>query len=180
MPCKTIVISILAGPGAGKSVLAAEVFAELKKQGHSAELITEYVKRWAWQGLPVSNWMESLYIFGKQLRYESTVWGKVDYIVTDSPLGLPMVYEHLYDPNNIGAVRTQYEMVRTRQKSEGVVHNLDLHLMRQHSYQTEGRYEADEQAAIRVDQAIRQLIPANPVRNVKEVLEAVVHCRRSL
>ena len=38
------VINIFGGPGTGKSVTAAKLFAELKIQNKNCELITEYAK----------------------------------------------------------------------------------------------------------------------------------------
>jgi hypothetical protein len=158
--------------------MAAEIFVELKKQGFNAELVTEYVKKWAWMGIGVNNWADSLYIFAKQFRYESIHYGKVEYLVTDSPISLPVAYEHLYDAGGPAPIKALYETLRARQKAEGVVQNIDFHLLRQHGYKAEGRFESDEQAAIKVDQAIRQLIPAHPVRNANEVLEVLAHHRR--
>ncbi len=37
----TLMISFFGGPGCGKSIMAADVFAKLKWQGHTAELAFE-------------------------------------------------------------------------------------------------------------------------------------------
>lgn len=170
---KTTVVSIYAGPGVGKSVLAAEVFVELKKQGKSVELVTEFIKKWAWLGHPVKGWADSLYIFGKQLRAESIVWGKVDYLVTDCPLGLSVAYEAFYRPDE-RILACVYDQVRKQQEVDGVVTNLNFHLMRQFDYKPEGRYETEEQAR-RVDNVIRNLIPGFHVKSAKDVLEILTH-----
>lgn len=174
---KTTVINILSGSGCGKSTLAAEVFVNLKKQGHSAELVTEYVKSWAWEGRSPAGLENSIYLFAKQLRRESILYGKVEYIVTDCPLGLPVAYESFYSPGRT-VIWDLYRAVRKNQEEgENKVRNLDFHLMRQFAYVAEGRYETEEQA-LRVDQIIRSLLPANPVRSAADVLEALVHHRR--
>ncbi len=173
---KTTVVSLHSGPGCGKSTLAAEVFVALKQQGKSVELVTEYVKRWAWQGHPIKGWEDSLYIFAKQLRAESVLYGKVDFLVTDSPLGLCAAYEKFYRPDQT-LVRQTYEQVRKQQAADGVVQNLDFHLMRQHKYVPEGRYESEDQARD-VDRVIRDLITGFHVKSAKDVLEILAHHKR--
>lgn len=172
---QTAVISLYGGSGLGKSTMAAEIFVELKKRGESVELVTEYVKSWAWENRSPAGLSNSIYIFAKQLRREALLFGKVDYVVTDCPLGLCVAYESFYEPGRT-VVFDLYKAVRAHQAKEGVKH-LDFQLMRQHAYKKEGRYETEEEAR-RVDQIIRQFIPANPVRNAQDVLEALVHFKR--
>ncbi len=174
---KTTVIGIYAGPGAGKSSLAAEVFVALKQQGKSVELVNEFVKKWAWLGHPVKGWADSLYVFGKQLRAESILWGKVEYIVTDCPLGLSAAYEQFYSPGQTLLANT-YKQVRELQATEGIVTNIDVHLMRQFDYKAEGRYETEDQAK-KVDNIIRNLVTGFHVKNCKDVLELLTHHQRN-
>lgn len=47
---KPLVINLFGAPGAGKSTGAAIVFAELKKRGVNAELVTEFAKDKTWEG----------------------------------------------------------------------------------------------------------------------------------
>jgi septum formation inhibitor-activating ATPase MinD len=165
---KTKVIGLYAGPGTGKSTMAAELFVAMKKQNRSVECIHEYVKRWAWQGTPVKGWEDSFYIFAKQLRLESELYGKVDYLITDSPLGLPVCFEALYRPGQ-RLVAKAYEEVRRQQDLDGIVTNLDFHLMRKFSYVPEGRYENEEEA-LKIDRMIRSLIPGLNVSGIEDIL----------
>ncbi len=87
----TKVINLLAGPGAGKSTLASELFAEMKWDGHSVELVGEFAKEMTWEGH--HNILEDqLYVSAMQNRRLQRLLGKVDYIITDSPLILCHVY----------------------------------------------------------------------------------------
>lgn len=172
----TVVVNVYAGSGCGKSTMAAEIFVELKKRGESVELVTEYVKTWAWENRSPAGLSNSIYIFAKQLRREALLYGKVNYVVTDCPLGLCAAYEQFYEPGR-QIIFDMYRAVRQHQAKEGVVKHLDFHLMRQFAYKKEGRYETEEEAR-RVDNIIRNLIPASPVRNAKDVLEALVHFKR--
>ena len=135
------------GPGSGKSTTAAEMFAELKKRGVSCELITEYVKQWAWRGTPITDW-DDIYITAKQLRRESACYGKVDYIITDSPLWLGAIYEQIYRPGS-QVMSGIADELRARQEAAGL-RIVECFVKRNKPFVQEGRYE-DEQAARRVD-----------------------------
>ncbi len=173
---QTVVLGIHGCSGLGKSTVAAEVFVELKKAGESVELVTEYVKQWAWEDRSPVGLENSLYIFAKQLRRESILFGKVNYIVTDCPIGLSAAYELFYEPGRT-IVHDLFKATRKHQVDSGRVKHLDFHLMRQFPFKKEGRYETEEEA-IRVDQIIRSMIPAHPVRTCKDVLEVLIHCKR--
>ena len=173
---QTIVLNLYAGSGAGKSCLASEIFVELKKQGESIELVNEYVKSWAWEGRDNRGLENNIYIFAKQLRRESILYGKVDLVVTDCPLGLCPAYEAFHCPGQT-VLWDLFKATRAQQVKEGRVKHLDFHLMRQHAFKQEGRYETEEEAR-RVDQLIRQMIPAHPVKTARDVLEVLVHCKR--
>lgn len=88
---KTICLNFYAGPGAGKSTVAADVFAALKKRNVDCELINEFAKRKVWEGNTecLSN---QLYITAKQQYLMWTVSKHVDLIITDSPLLLGSIY----------------------------------------------------------------------------------------
>lgn len=156
-PRSTIVINIYAGPGAGKSTLTCALFAEMKIQQKSVELVREYVKTWAWRGQTIGRW-DQVYLYAKQLRAESALYGKVDYLIADCPLGLNAVYEQVY-PTRDGS-RTMLQLfndIRLQQQSEGIRH-LDLLIQRTKPYVQEGRYE-DEQAAREVDGICGDVFP---------------------
>jgi hypothetical protein len=87
----TTIINLFGGAGVGKSTTAALLFAEMKIRGLHVELVREYVKLWAWSGRKVRP-EDQLYLLGKQSAYESALYGKVDYIVTDSPVFLAGAY----------------------------------------------------------------------------------------
>lgn len=89
------VINFSAGPGSGKTVGAAMLFAELKNLGKNVELVQECVKEFAWQGKHPTA-LDQFYFFGEQSRREHVLFNKVDYIVTDSPLSICAFYTHIY------------------------------------------------------------------------------------
>lgn len=87
----TICVNLFAGAGAGKSTCASGVFSLLKHHNVNAELITEYAKDLVWEGRLHLN-RSDLEIFTEQLKRQHRLKGKVDVMVTDSPILLSSVY----------------------------------------------------------------------------------------
>jgi hypothetical protein len=134
---KLLVVNLFAGPGAGKSTIAANVFAELKWAGVNCELVTEYAKDKVWEGSEkvLDN---QVYVFGKQVQRLHRLVGKVDVAITDSPIILSMYY------NRLG---------KSWKKLDGLVveafhqfDNLNYFLVRKKAYQQAGRLQTEEEA----------------------------------
>lgn len=98
---KTIVINLFAGPGAGKSTGCAYIFSRLKMMGIDAEMVTEFAKDKVWEENK-EVFKCQLYISGKQTFRVQRCYGKVDVIVTDSPICLGAMYNDGSNPH-IGA-----------------------------------------------------------------------------
>ena len=88
---KPLVVNLTGAPGAGKSTGAAIIFAELKKLGINAELVTEFAKDKTWEHNATALSCQE-YVFGKQSYRLARCRKDVDVIVTDSPLPLGLVY----------------------------------------------------------------------------------------
>lgn len=87
----TKIINLFAGPGAGKSTTAAGLFHLLKLRGVNCELVHEFAKDLTWRDR-YNTLACQPYVFGKQLERITSLIGKVDFVITDSPILLSVVY----------------------------------------------------------------------------------------
>lgn len=136
------VINLFGPSGVGKSTSAAFVFAFLKKAGKSSELVREYVKGWAWEDRQVRS-IDQLYLLGKQARYESILYDKVDYIVTDCPVLLSGIYQKYFSELDY-LVDTALNFYKQAEKSGVTYHNFLL--TRTKPYDPKGRYGTEEES----------------------------------
>lgn len=150
---RTIVINLFGGPGIGKSTTAAELFVWFKKHGILCELIQEYVKGWAWEGRKVGPF-DQVYILAKQLKLESRLYGKVNVLITDSPLLFSPIYERLYQ-HTAASEPMAMTILETARKHD--VEHVNFLLTRAKPYVKEGRYETEIEAK-QVDSWIRTFL----------------------
>lgn len=145
----TKVINLFGGPGTGKSTLAAALFASMKQEGLNVELVREYVKGWAWlDRKPTAG--DQLYLLGKQTQAEYKLYGKVDYIITDSPFLLsPMYEQHYFNRDTTKDAALKFKALA----EESGVKYYNFLLSREKEYNPKGRYETEDQAKL-VDQMI--------------------------
>jgi nicotinamide riboside kinase len=150
---KTFVVNLLGGSGLGKSTTAAKLFGELKTRGETTELVREFVKEWAWSGKKVGPFGQSI-IYGQQLERESSLYGKVEFIVTDSPLLLCPVYQKHYN----GHESIKHCVFKDLQLATdmNVVH-VNFLLKRMKPFDARGRYE-DEKTAKLIDRKVEAFL----------------------
>jgi adenylate kinase family enzyme len=92
----SLIINFFGGPGIGKSTQSAGLFTEMKKQHIDVELTYEFPKIVSWEE-NYSAIKDQFYITANQHRNISRLYGKVDYIIVDSPIILGMVYKERYN-----------------------------------------------------------------------------------
>lgn len=136
----TLIVNLTGAPGAGKSTGAAYIFSQLKMHGVDAELVTEYAKDKVWEENPTP-FKNQAYIFAQQYYKLTKLVGKVQVVVTDSPLPLSIIYNN--DPR-LGS--SFNDMVLNVFNS---YNNLNYFLKRIKPYNSNGRFQtADESDAL--------------------------------
>lgn len=92
-------INLFAGPGVGKSTVAAGLFYQLKKYGCDVEYIQEYAKDLVY-GKDYTRLSDQLHIVAEQHHRMHRIGSSADYLIHDSPFILGLVYlqesEHLH------------------------------------------------------------------------------------
>lgn len=161
----TTIINLYGGPGIGKSTLAAKVFAAMKDAGCSVELVSEYIKQWAWEDrIPVD--YDQFYIFGHQTKREHRLFDKVDYIVTDSPVMLVAYYTMLFGtPHQSVLFRSMYLTYLDMCHKKGHIHKHYL-LKRYYPYQNEGRFQSEEEA-YKIDEQLERFMREHGLPSIK-------------
>lgn len=132
-----IVVNFFGSPGAGKSTGAAYVFSKLKTEGINVELVTEAAKDKVWEEdmVALSN---QAYIFGEQYLRLSRLEGKVDVVVTDSPLLLSAFY------NQDGDAMAEYDKLIT--KIFNRYNNYNVYVENDDHYNPIGRLQTENEA----------------------------------
>ena len=92
------IVNLFSGPGSGKTSIASGLMYELKKKHISCDAPYEFPKLLAWDDNQ-SAIKDQLYVIANQHRGIVHSYGKVDYIVLDSPILLSLVYKNYYDEN---------------------------------------------------------------------------------
>jgi hypothetical protein len=158
------VINIFGGPGTGKSVTRARLFAELKMKHLNCEEVIEFAKDLvydeSYKVLENQEW-----IFANQHNRMFRLKDKVDYIVSDAPLFNSIVYSGKGEENKdfhkyVFSVFNRYE-------------NLNIYLERETDYQQAGRYQ-DEEGAKKIDNEVLKLFNYFDVKYVKVGLKNAV------
>ena len=138
MKRQTTIINLIGAPCAGKSTLAAGLFALMKKRYISVELVTEYAKDLIYDGIQ-SHDMDPYVVFAEQHRRIKRLEGKVDYVITDSPLFLSAFYASLSD-----TIPSSFERLVMDVACE--FNNKVFMVLRNHPYDQTGRTQDENQA----------------------------------
>ena len=132
---KTLVVNLFGAPGSGKSTGAAYIFAMLKMMGINAEIATEFAKEKVWEENQCP-FKSQPYIFGKQNYRLIRLSGKVDVIITDSPILLSAYYSK-DDPSSFRwFVEDAFDEYN----------NLNYFIKRDKPYNPKGRFQTEEES----------------------------------
>jgi hypothetical protein len=153
---KTTIINLYGGPGAGKSTSSLYLAYLLKAEGKNAELVREYVKDWAWEQRKIKTY-DQIYFLGHQARRESMLYGKVDWIVTDSPVMMNLYYAQKYCTLSLSEGVRAATLSFYQQAAEDGFKHVHIFLKRTKPYSSEGRYQTEAEA-VEIDSEVRKLL----------------------
>lgn len=148
MNSKQLVVNFYGGPSCGKSTMASRLFSELKSRDIKCEYVTEYAKEVTY----TEDWnklSDQLYITAKQNRRMNILSGKVDVIITDSPILLGRHYAPVeYLSGTFGVL--VMELYNT-------YNNINIVLNRKKKYQEYGRTQTELEAH-QIDSDLEELL----------------------
>lgn len=146
----TLIVNLFAGPGSGKSTTAAGVFYQLKQAGVNCELVQEYAKELVWS----EDWTKlenQFYVSAKQNIRIKRLLGKVDVIITDSPILIGCAYmDDVPDNDNLKTFIKETFL----EESE---FSYNFFIERTKAYNPKGRVQTLEEAK-ECDEEIRTLV----------------------
>lgn len=145
----TLIVNLYGGPGTGKSTGAAYIFSKLKMAGVDAEYVTEFAKDKVWEGSQEA-FKCQFYITGKQAFRISRCYGKVEVIVTDSPIMLGKIYA-----DRIGRPALGVACVEESQRY--TANSANVMLTRVKPYNPNGRNQTETEARV-IDDDIRNML----------------------
>jgi len=148
---KTIFVNLFGGPGTGKSTLCAGIFSQLKIKGVDCEMALEYVKDLVWEE-SFEKIKNQVYIFGKQQNRLFRLNGKVDVVITDSPLLNSIVYYNGHNPHFSDVVMFEFKKLNSA----------NYYINRSFEYIENGRMQTLE-AAQKVDRDYKVLLDTNTI-----------------
>jgi hypothetical protein len=156
------IINFFGGPGIGKSTQASGLFTEMKKHHMSVEYTYEFPKEVAWEG-NVSQLKDQFFITANQHRNISRLYGKVDYIIVDSPIVLGCFYEQRYGEGYPASHYSMSGLGNFLWKLFKQYDNINILLKRNdETYDTNGRLQ-DLQEAIEIDNDIKETLDVNSI-----------------
>ena len=143
---ETLVINLIGGPCSGKSTVAAELFARLKKMGIKTELVSEYIKdRIYEENKTMPN--NQIAIFGMEHYNISNKIGKVEVIVHDGSFINNILYKKEDNQEFDNLIVSEYHKFN----------NLDFFIKRGNiEFEDYGRIHNYEQS-LELDEKIKQL-----------------------
>lgn len=152
---KTVFISFFGGPGTGKSTTATGLFSLLKKRGKKCEYISEFAKELVWEEHSLALDCQPL-IVGEQIFRQHKLDGKLDLVITDSPLIINLLHD------GFGVTENYKKWII---EVFNMFHNINFLLVVDRTkrvYEADGRTETEEKA-LQMDRENLELLINNKI-----------------
>jgi GTPase SAR1 family protein len=168
----TTYINLFGGPGVGKSTIAAGLFHFMKRNDYDVELVTEFAKDLVWEDR-ASTLQIQPYVSMKQFRNLARLQGKVEYVITDSPIIKDSVYARRFAPD---LPQSYHELLKFLHNHLG--DSINILLTRTHAYDTNGRLQTETEA-VELDKELKFLLELNDIDyfevepNIDDIIEVL-------
>lgn len=161
MSKRTVIINLFGGPGSGKSTISSGLFYTFKSKGLTCDNPYEFPKQVAWEDNN-SQITDQLYILANQHRGIVRSYGKVNYIILDSPILLSLAYKNGYTG--------EYPAKFYNDSFDSMVlelfnsyDNVNIFLERpEKEFQQEGRFQSEGESE-KYDKIIKQILDDNEI-----------------
>lgn len=154
---KTKIINLFAGAGCGKTTIMSDIFKEMKWLKYESEIVPEFAKKLVWENR-LDTLSNQFYVSANQYQDIRRLYDKVDYIITDSPILLGIIYDSEKDENLKNYLLSKHNEIES----------INILLKREKEYNPNGRLQTLEQA-IEKDKEVENLLLENniPFHTVK-------------
>lgn len=142
---KLVVINLFGGPGAGKSTLASYLYYKFKKKGYNIEYVPEFAKDLVYQDRNKCL-LNQPYVTMNQYHKIKTLEGTVDYVVTDSPILLGVVYDKMYVNQPMGSEEFKNLVYKVSKDFININVCLERIPTSEVGYQEQGRVQSEKEA----------------------------------
>lgn len=138
----TTLINLFGTSSVGKSSLMTDLYTTLKIKGYSVEMCPEIVKQWVWES-HIPNKYEQFFLMGEEIRQQSRLFGKVEYVISDSPVWQNSFYNWYLNMNDYLSEPSEHYS-RMAEKDGVIIRNYMLY--RNKPYEAKGRYQTEEES----------------------------------
>lgn len=168
----TIIINLFGGSCVGKSTLASDIFAKLKRKDIEVEIAVEHARELIWENqFPTLE--NQVYILGIQCHRIERMLGKVDFIIAEAPLLHCIIYTLLPNKEKI-LLNPNYNQLSQKFNDFNLelfnrYNNINYLIERCKPFSCVGRSQKDEEESKLLDIKIKDMLEKNkiPYKTVK-------------
>lgn len=173
----TTIINLYSGPGGGKSTIAAALFGKMKSNGYSVELLSEYAKECFYENKTFTV-NDQIYVLGKMFHKFYMLNNKIDYIISDSPILLSIIYFRRTPLYNVMSYDIYQKFVLELYNVFNKTVNLIINRNYDITFEKNGRYHNVDES-VEIDSEILTLLKDNNIKyqfisNYKNNIEKTV------
>lgn len=156
-----MIINLVAGPGSGKTTIAANLFSIMKIEGFNIEYVQEVAKRYVWLG-DFETLNNQYYISREQYKLFKSMNNVIDYIVTDGSL-LHGLWYNRYNQDNLSNVeKTENAILDWYYEFDNIVFFLDRNDIR---YEEAGRIQTEDEAK-QIDRELKDILDEFSIEHI--------------